>query len=125
MKKNTNPRSGEQEQDKITLGERLREAREYTGFSQEEVARFLGIARSALSNIESGRRRVDVLELKKLAQLYQYPVTHFTGDDEGQPNFTQDVTHLARRASDLSPNDREELARFADFLHARDKTKGR
>lgn len=105
------------------LAEKLREAREYLGFSQEEVAKYLGIARSALSNIETGQRKVEATELKRLAQLFKCQVSHFTGAEE-EPQFADDVAHLARKASDLSVQDREELNRFADFLRARKQTKG-
>ncbi len=105
--------------DRKLLGERLREAREYLGFSQEEVATFLGVPRSALSLIETGQRKVDALELKKLAGLYKRPVSHFTGEKAEEPSFGADVQHLARKVSELSPDDREELSRFADFLRAR------
>ena len=119
-KSNPGPRPEPERQDRKGLAERLREAREYLGFSQEEVASFLGIARSALSNIENGQRKVDALELKKLAGLYKLTVGHFTGEaEEGEPQFTADVAHLARKAAELSPGDRQELSRFADFLRAR------
>jgi transcriptional regulator with XRE-family HTH domain len=109
-----------------SLGERLREAREYLGFSQEEVANFLGIARSAMSNIEAGQRKVDALELKKLAGLYKRPPDHFTGDEPvGEPPLPEDVAHLARKAAELSAGDRAELARFADFLRAKKQMEGR
>lgn len=106
-----------------SLGERLREAREYLGFSQEEVATYLGVSRSALSNIESGQRKVDALELKKLAGLYKRPASHFTGEEAQDPTYGEDIAHLARKASALSADDRAELGRFADFLRARKKEK--
>lgn len=109
--------------DRRTLGERLREAREYLGFSQEEVATFLGVSRSALSLIETGQRKVDALELKKLAGLYKRPVSYFTGDEAEETSFGADVKHLARKVAELSPDDREELARFADFLRAKKQKK--
>ncbi len=109
--------------DRKTLGERLREAREYLGFSQEEVATFLGVSRSALSLIETGQRKVDALELKKLAGLYKRPVGYFTGEEAEEISFGADVKHLARKVAELSPDDREELARFADFLRAKKQKK--
>ena len=102
------------------LGARLREAREYLGLLQEEVAQYLRIPRSALSHIESGQRRIDALELKRLAALYKQPVSHFT-DDELEVGMADDIAHLARSAAALSENDRQELARFADYLRARAK----
>lgn len=116
--------SDDMEGDRRAMGERLRQAREYLGFSQEEVAKYLGISRSALSNIETGQRKVDALELKKLASLYKHPVTHFTGEDPEDQAVGEDVAHLARKASELSAEDRAELGRFADFLRAKKQTKG-
>jgi len=105
--------------DRAVLGKRLREAREYLGFSQEEVARYLAIPRTALSNIERGQRGVDALELKRLAVLYKQPVGYFTGETAETSELPQDIAHLARAAAGLSETDRAELARFADYLKAR------
>ena len=60
--------------DRQVLGERLKEAREYVGLKQDDVAKKLGIPRSALSNIEAGIRKVDAIELAQMAKLYQRPV---------------------------------------------------
>ena len=100
------------------LGDRLREARKYLGLNQEEVATTIGVPRTALSDIESGQRRVEALELSRLAQLYQRSVSYFTGD-EVDIEFPPQVAHLARQAAELSENDLEELGRFAEFLRSR------
>lgn len=110
--------------DRKAMGDRLREAREYLGFSQEEVATYLGVSRSALSLIETGQRKVDALELKKLAKLYKRPATHFTGEDTETLAVGEEIAHLARKASELSAEDRAELGRFADFLRAKKLNKG-
>lgn len=109
--------------DRQTLGERLRKAREYVGLKQEDVARHLNIPRTALSHIEAGQRKVDALELSRMAKLYQRPLNWFTGDDDGAAALPKDVEHVARAAASLSSNDRQELARFADFLKSRAKAK--
>src|SRR5690242_12816467 len=57
----------------VKLGGRLKEIREYLNFSQQYVSDRTGIPRTAISDIERGARRVDSLELKKLARLYRYP----------------------------------------------------
>lgn len=123
MSKNRNKQPDVKGDDRKTLGERLREAREYLGFSQEEVATFLEVSRSALSLMESGQRKVDALELKKLASLYKRSVGYFTGEESDETSFGADVKHLARKVAELAPDDREELARFADFLRARKQKK--
>jgi transcriptional regulator with XRE-family HTH domain len=101
------------------LGDRLREARKYLGLKQEEVATYLKIPRTALTDIENGQRRVEAIELTRLAKLYRQPVAFFTGEDEASARLPVDVAHLARRAADLSPEDRDELGRFAEYLHTR------
>jgi len=110
--------------DRQVLGARLKEAREYVGLKQDDVAKKLGIPRSALSNIEAGSRKVDAIELAQLAKLYQRPVAWFTGEDpSGTPEMPEDVAHVARAAATLSEQDRQELVRFADFLKSRARTK--
>lgn len=116
-------RSADSDADRKALGERLREAREYLGFSQDQVASFLGTSRSALSLMETGQRKVDALELKKLASLYKRPVGYFTGEEVEEEEFGTDVKHLARKVAALSPADREELGRFAEFLRVRKQKK--
>lgn len=102
------------------MGEKLKQAREYVGYSQDEVANFLRIPRTAVGNMENGQRKVEALELKRLAELYRQPVTHFTGDDDVAGSaLPTDVAHLARQATTLSIKDREELGRFAEFLKMR------
>lgn len=123
MSKDRGKQPDDKNDDRKTLGERLREAREYLGFSQDQVATFLGVSRSALSLMETGQRKVDALELKKLAGLYKRPAGYFTGEEAEDVSFGADVKHLARKAAQLSPDDREELTRFADFLRARKQKK--
>ena len=110
--------------DRKQMGERLKESREYLGFSQDQVATFLGVPRSAISLIEGGQRKVDAIELKMLAGLFKRPVSHFTGEEVEEALDSAEVQHLARKVSSLSEDDRQELSRFADFLRARKKSKG-
>ena len=103
--------------DQAAIAARLKEAREYLGLSQQEVADATGIPRSAVSLIEGGKRSVVAQELTALARLYLRPTAHFTGEE--QIEFTADVNMLARQASTLSEKDRSELLRFAEFLMQR------
>ncbi len=94
------------------LGSRLREAREYIGLLQEDAARALGIPRASVSALESGKRQVSSLELRRLARLYRRPVGWLLGED-------LEVDHSAplhRAAAALSDNDKDQLLRFAEFL---------
>tara|TARA_R100001143_G_scaffold22799_1_gene23865 strand:- start:993 stop:1367 length:375 start_codon:yes stop_codon:yes gene_type:complete len=107
------------EQERRRLGDRLREARKYLGLKQEEVAAYLKIPRTALTDIENGQRRVEAIELTWLARLYRQSVAYFTGEDEASASLPADVAHLARRVAALSTEDRAELSRFAEYLRSR------
>lgn len=115
----------ENEADRRRLGARLRDARNYLGFKQEEVANVLGIPRTALSDIEAGQRKVEAIELQRLAKLYRQSVSHFLDDDVAETPLPADVAHLARQAAGMSEQDREELSRFADYLRNRSRTEER
>ena len=116
--------SHDHEAEKVRLGKLLREAREYAGLSQEEAAARVAIPRTGIGNIEAGRRRVDAIELQRLADLYRRPVSFFTGGAGAEPSDEQPeyVARLAAQAKQLSPDDRQELSQFADFLASRAKS---
>lgn len=97
----------------LQIAERLKQTREYLGLSQQTVAEYVGIPRAAVSSIESGKRRVDTLELEKFSKLYKYPVNYFYGEDTEDEKTVQ---LLARTAKDLKETDREQVLRFAQFL---------
>jgi len=109
--------SGSEANERTAFGLRLKEAREYLELSQDEVARELGIPRTAISLMESGQRKVEALELQKLARLYEKPVGYFTGD--ATIEVPTRIQHLARTARSLSSKDQQELTRFAEYLKAR------
>lgn len=100
--------------ERAELGRRIREAREYRGFSQEDVAAVLGISRSAVSLVESGGRRLDVLEIGKLAKLFGCSIDELTAEPDKRTDAS--IQMLARAAATLSAEDREEVVRFAQFL---------
>ena len=100
------------------LSERLKEAREYRGLSQEEVARHLGVPRSAISLIESGSRRVSAPEFSRLAKLYQISMESLAGQEQ-ETSEPESVRLVARAAAKLSATDRDEVLRFAQFLRSR------
>ena len=100
------------------LGARLKAAREYRGFSQEDVATYLAIPRSAVSLMETGDRRVDTLELSKLARLFECSIEELAtgGGANVEP---ESIRLVARAAAKLSEADRAEVVRFAHLLSNR------
>lgn len=57
--------------------ERLRQARNQSGLSQQEVADKIVKPQSYVSKVESGERRLDVVEMKKLAEIYKKDMSFF------------------------------------------------
>ncbi|WP_367182487.1 helix-turn-helix domain-containing protein [Edaphobacter sp.] len=57
--------------------ERLIEARQEAGLNQREVSVKLGFSHSFLSKCETGERRIDVMELLQLAELYGKSADYF------------------------------------------------
>lgn len=100
----------------VQLGERLKKTREYLGMSQQYVAHNTGIPRTAVSDIERGQRRVDSLELKKLARLYSLPVSYFLDEQEQADAGEHALAGLPRALAGLTDGDKAEILRFADYL---------
>ncbi|MBO1351978.1 MAG: helix-turn-helix domain-containing protein [Hormoscilla sp. GUM202] len=105
-------RSGEM--DYAELGHRIRQAREEATLSQDVVAQHLGLTRSAVSLIESGKRKVDSLELRSLSQLVGKSVAFFLDDEtarfKAQPMDDDDPTHIL-----FSANQVVDIAQYVDM----------
>lgn len=71
---------------------KLRLAREEAGLKQETVATKLGKYQSYLSKIEHGDRRIDIIELIELAQLYGKDLDYFV-----EPSSDNRSSSLNRR----------------------------
>lgn len=67
--------------DQKTLASRLKDARVSANFTQEQVAKALDLARTAIVQIESGNRAVSTLELAKFAKLYARTIASFFADE--------------------------------------------
>lgn len=101
------------------LGLKLRKHREYLSMSQQYVAECTGIPRSAVSEIEHGNRRVDAVELTKLARLYQVPASWLLDENEEARADRHALELFSRKFNRLSSEDQVQLDAFADFLAAR------
>lgn len=99
------------------LGRRLREARDYAGLSQEFVAARTGLRRTAISDIERGKRQCTGPELRLLATLYGRTTDSMLGVEKLEPEDA--VMALTRTITALDEGDRAEVLRFAEFLRNR------
>jgi transcriptional regulator with XRE-family HTH domain len=99
-----------------TLGLKLKEVREYLNLSQQYVSDRTGIPRSAVSDIERGGRKVDSLELKKLAGLYRKPVGYFLDEDDASAGGEHAIAALMRNLTAMTDENRKAIEAFAEFL---------
>ncbi len=60
--------------------ERLIQAREDAGLKQFEAARIFGQDQAWMSKVERGVRRLNLVELSKLARLYKKPARYFVSE---------------------------------------------
>ena len=81
------------------LGRRLRNGRRASHVTQAEAAEALGVARSAISQVESGNRNISGLELHRLAHLYGRDIREFLQEDFSE---TAPITALFRSQPGLS-----------------------
>jgi transcriptional regulator with XRE-family HTH domain len=119
------PEPADMRAERAWLGKRLKEARLFAGLSQNMAAKVLGVPRSTISLIESGKRSLDVLEFKKLAALYQRSWSYFVREEQvfDSSVLPRDVEQLARIAATFTPQDLNDLVLFAQFLSSRAEQK--
>lgn len=89
------------------IGARLAAVRKSLGFTQKQVAHYLGVKREAIAYVESGARQITTTTLTKLADLYGYKVSYFIDDtkEEELPHVS-----ITFRVTDLSDSDLEIIA---------------
>jgi len=59
------------------FAERLRKARMEAGLTQVETAKKLKRPQSYISKAEAGEQRLDIVEIKKFANLYKKDISYF------------------------------------------------
>ena len=94
------------------VGERLKEVRERLDLTQDSVANHLRVSRPVISNIETGRRPINLGELQQFSSLYGYPMTFFLQES---PDENHVVTSLFRSMK-ITDDDRLKLTWFHGFL---------
>ena len=93
------------------LGHRLRQARTQAHMSQKEAAEHLDVSAPALSQYESGKRKIGALALERLARLYGVPLSSLFPEGEGEerPDWER---ALLGKTEDLSPEGRKGVAKL-------------
>jgi len=95
------------------IGENLKKIRESSGFTQEQVAKSIGIERSTYSNYEGGVREVPYTILENISNLFGCEPYILFEDNIQTDN---EILATAFRISDLEENDLKEIANFKDIV---------
>ena len=103
--------------DPAALAARIREARDYIGFSIGQAAGRLGCAPMLLEAIEAGTADPGPEMLAKLGRLYMRPAEWFRGEFRFEPSRL-----LVCGTEDLTDGDREAVLDFAEFLACKKET---
>ena len=83
----------------VEIGKRLQNLRKTTGFTQEQIAGFLGVTQAYISQIEKGERQIQADLLEKMAVLYGVDVTDLENEHDVNP------IRFAFRKQEIDQND--------------------
>ena len=95
--------------DNVELGKRIKELRKSRSLKQSDLSDLLGISRGQISNLEHGRRGLNLSQLQKLCTLFKVDLSYF--GIEATAEQTLDLLDRAKLLfeSDLPEEDKEEL----------------
>lgn len=94
---------------KKVIGSNLKALRERTGDTMEQVARMVGIERSAYANYESGMREMPLRLMEKAADYFGVELAMLFENDN---RAVENMLLTAFRVDDLDDNDVKEVMRF-------------
>lgn len=100
-------------EEKMVVGRNLKALREANGYTQEQVANFLGIGRSAYANYEAGERETPIEVMERASELFGCELALLFDEDE---LAVRNMLVCAFRADNLSVNDMKEVAAFKNIV---------
>ncbi|MFC4101042.1 helix-turn-helix domain-containing protein [Paenibacillus xanthanilyticus] len=102
----------------MTMGDRLRELRLRKNISQEEVAKQIGITRSAYSHYEINNRQPVYETLKKLAVLFNVSLDYIIGGEQPTKPDTQMMPEALEIIRILNSMDQDKRKQSIDRMMA-------
>lgn len=96
-------------EEKNLVAGNVKRMRDASGYTQENVADFLGVKRSAYANYEAGDREFPLPLMEKLADLYGCELLDLYTEDQSS---LASMLVTAFRVDQLSSGDMEQIAAF-------------
>lgn len=85
--------------DRKQLGQRIKEARQRSGYSQQQLASAVGVSDKTISAYEVGRVEPPLDTLDKLCTVTKHPVAFFLGDV--QSNIEARLERIAKELEEI------------------------
>ena len=95
----------------MKINERIRELRKQLHLSQEYVAKYLGVPRSTVSQMESGKRKVLAEDVSKLCALFGVSADALINGAE----LSEPANAFARCFENLNESDQAEIMNMMRF----------
>ena len=102
----------------IDFATKLRGLREIRGWSQEELAKRLGVSRSKIGNYEQGTREPGFEDLEAIADIFNCPTSYLVAGNH--PVLSQQTMDYAIKLSNLSTMHQAEVMNFIDYLESKE-----
>lgn len=96
-------------EERLIIARNIKKMREASNYTQDNIAAFLGIGRSAYSNYETGDREFPLSHMDKLADLFGCDAYLMYEEDV---NVVENMLTTAFRVDNLTSGDMEQIAAF-------------
>lgn len=102
--------------------ERIFSIRERIGYTQEELAKKLGVSRSLVNNWENGYANISLRQLIKLAYIYQVPIDYLLGIIEEIDDYeyhyidTMDLKSIGLKLKEIRKTNKMTQDKFAQKI---------
>jgi len=96
-------------EEKLIVARNIKRLRDASGFTQDIVANYLRVNRSAYANYETGSRELPLHLMEKLADLYGCEMFDLYSEDR---DVVETMLTTAFRVDTLSREDMEQIAAF-------------
>jgi len=95
----------------MEIYERVKELRSKLHLSQDYVAKYLGVSRATVTQMENGKRKILADDISKLSILFGLSPNDILGESE----ISEPATVFARSFDKLDENDQAEIMNLIRF----------
>ncbi len=101
----------------LVLGERIRAFRRQCDLTQDAFSDAVGLSRASIANIESGRQRIYLHDLDRMAEIFGMKLGDLIGDPQSENVELNEMARLAAENASL----RKTIARARIALKENDE----